>query len=175
MKTLTSPNNILADCVTVLRQGIHLLERIDDELFVATTPFSPRGSIGAHIRHILDFYQLFLSGCEKHRVDYNHRNRDPRVERYRFYALGKIEQTIEQLERISLIDASHHLLVSMENSSFWCRSSVLRELDFLLSHTIHHYSLIAMIVRMHEIDPGQDFGVAPSTLEYWRQELACAQ
>jgi len=57
----------------------------------------------------------------------------------------------------------------------WCTSSVLRELDFLQSHTVHHYSLIAMLLRLHEIDPGEDFGVAPSTLKYWKEEAACAQ
>ena len=50
---------------------------------------------------------------------------------------------------------------SGESTPVWCASSVLRELDFLQSHTVHHYSLVAMLLRLHEIDPGEEFGVAP--------------
>ncbi len=167
--------DILHDCAALLKQGSCVINEIHDDLFVATTPISPRGSIGAQFRHVLDFYGCFLTGFEQLRIDYNQRERDPSLERKRSHALHKIEQTVSRLERLRLKDMSQHVLVSLENSSSWSRSSVLRELDFLLSHTIHHYSLIAMLLRMHEIIPGEEFGVAPSTLNYWRQELVCAQ
>lgn len=167
--------DILRDCVAVLRQGSRLVESIPDDVFVAITPLSPRGSIGAHFRHLLNFYDQFLLGVQESRIDYNRRERDPAVERNRVQALIKLEQTICRLEQVKLPDLDEHLLVSMENSEAWSRSSVLRELDFLLSHTIHHYSLIAMLLRIYEINPGAEFGVAPSTLEYWKQELVCAQ
>lgn len=167
--------DILRDCVALLRQGSRVVESIPDDVFVAITPLSPRGSIGAHFRHILNFYDQFLVGVQNFRIDYNHRERDTSVERNRAEALIKLEQTMSRLEQVKLIDLNDHLLVSMENSEAWSRSSVLRELDFLLSHTIHHYSLIAMLLRIYEINPGGEFGVAPSTLEHWKQELVCAQ
>ncbi len=50
-------------------------------------------------------------------------------------------------------------------------SSLRRELHFLLSHTVHHYALIAMILARHGVEVEPDFGVAPSTLRHWaRQE-----
>lgn len=167
--------DILRDCVAVLRQGSGIVESIPDDVFVAITPLSPRGSIGAHFRHILNFYDQFLFGVNEFRIDYNRRERDTSVERNRTEALFKLKQTICSLEQVKLPDLNEHLLVSMENSDAWSRSSVLRELDFLLSHTIHHYSLIAMLLRIYEINPGEEFGVAPSTLEYWKQELVCVQ
>jgi uncharacterized damage-inducible protein DinB len=167
--------DILRDCAALLRQGSRVINEIQDDVFVATTPISPRGSIAAHFRHILDFYDCFLTGFEQLRIDYNQRERDPLLERKRSHALQKIEQTVGRLERLRMTESSQHVLVSMENSSSWSRSSVLRELDFLLSHTIHHYSLIAILLRIHEINPGEEFGVAPSTLNYWKQELVCAQ
>jgi hypothetical protein len=57
----------------------------------------------------------------------------------------------------------------------WCNSSVLRELEFLQSHAVHHYSLIAALLRLHGIEPDAEFGVAPSTLKYWKEEAACAR
>ena len=49
----------------------------------------------------------------------------------------------------------------------WSQTSVRRELQFLLSHTIHHYALIVAIAVRHGIvDFPEGFGVAPSTLNY---------
>jgi uncharacterized damage-inducible protein DinB len=167
--------DILRDCVALLRQGSRVIQDIPDDVFAATPPVSPRGSIGAHFRHILNFYDQFLFGLEEFRIDYKQRTRDPLVEQKRSCALERLEQIINRLQHLRLTEPNHHLLVSMENSSSWSRSSVLRELDFLLSHTVHHYSLIAMLLRIYEINPGEEFGVAPSTLNYWKQELVCAQ
>lgn len=167
--------DIIRDCAALLRQGGCVINDIRDDVFVATTPLSPRGSIGAHFRHILDSYDCFLTGFAQLRIDYNRRERDPSLERKRSHALQRIEQTVRRLERLRLTEMTQHVLVSMENNSLWTRSSVLRELDYLLSHTIHHYSLIAMLLRIHEINPGEEFGIAPSTLNHWKQELVCAQ
>jgi len=45
-------------------------------------------------------------------------------------------------------------------------SSVSRELQVLSSHTIHHFALIAMTLRLHGVEMDPDFGMAPSTLRY---------
>ena len=51
-------------------------------------------------------------------------------------------------------------------SGEWCASTGRRELQFLLSHSVHHYAIIAMICGQHEIEVPEGFGVAPSTLKY---------
>ena len=89
--------------------------------------------------------------------------------------MNSIQNVVVQLEGLSQLELHDHLLVSVEDYAVWSRSSVLRELDFLRSHTVHHYSLIAMLLRLHEIDPGAEFGVAPSTLRHWEEETLCAQ
>jgi hypothetical protein len=55
----------------------------------------------------------------------------------------------------------------------WSGTSVGRELQFLVSHTVHHYAVIAAMLRPQGVEPGADFGVAPSTLVY-EQGSACA-
>jgi hypothetical protein len=45
-------------------------------------------------------------------------------------------------------------------------SSISRELQVLSSHTIHHFALIAMTLRMHGVELDAEFGMAPSTLRY---------
>ena len=38
-------------------------------------------------------------------------------------------------------------------------------------------ALVALVLRLRGFEPGEEFGVAPSTLKYWRREevAACAQ
>lgn len=50
----------------------------------------------------------------------------------------------------------------------------LRELQFLLSHTVHHFALIATLLERFEIGVPEDFGIAPSTLKYWQAQAQCA-
>lgn len=166
---------IIDDCTALLNQAAILVARVSDDLFTATTPMSPRGSIGGHLRHVLDFYWSFLTGIEKGKIDYNQRERNTLIEHDRFFAVERIRSTIDRLAELADLELHEQMLVSGECADSWSRSSAKRELDFLLSHTIHHYSLIAMILRLHEIDPGEEFGVAPSTLRHWRQETVCAQ
>jgi hypothetical protein len=171
--------HIITNCIGLLEQALDLIERIDDVIYVSTSPLSPRGSIGGHLRHILDFYQNFVAGIESGRINYNLRQRGLLFERDRRFAIQTISKTIAALRSLPGLEVMRQLVVSTEENGdcapVWCESSVLRELDFLQSHTIHHYALIAMLLRLHEIDPGEDFGVAPSTLQHWKEAAACAQ
>ena len=175
---MRSQTRIINNCTGLLDQAIELLGRIDDAVFVATSPLSPRGSIGGHLRHIVDSYQCFLTGVDKGRIEYYLRQRDVAIERNRVLAIVRMDETIDDLRAVSVIDGDRSLLVSTEDASLsnpdWSISSVLRELDYLQNHTVHHYALIAMLLRLHEIDPGPEFGVAPSTLKYWIEQGARA-
>src|SRR4030095_7801706 len=104
---------------------------------------------------------------------YDQRARDERVEENRLFAMVEIKALIEGLCQLSPAAERRELEVLLDDSaeepddSVWSRSSVKRELQFLLSHTIHHYSLIAVALRAQGFEPGVEFGVAPSTLQYW--------
>ena len=52
-------------------------------------------------------------------------------------------------------------------------TSLARELEFLVSHTVHHYALVAVLAHAHGVIMPADFGMAPSTLKY-RQTLSAA-
>ncbi len=153
----------------VLRQGLALLDQIDDRLYVGVSKPLFNYGVGSHFRHSLDSYQCFLSGVKTGRIDYDQRERDALIESNRVRARARIELTIEQLERETLTDSSSELQ-SRQDSPHWTASSVQRELQFLLSHTIHHYALIALMLRVQGFSPATGFGVAPSTLEYWQKE-----
>jgi len=170
---------LVNNCIALLEQVATLLAHIDYQVYTSTNKLSPRGSIGGHLRHCLDFYQSFLRGIDCARVDYNVRARDSLTEIEPRHARHRIEMTIAGLRSMSRTDETTSLLVSTETGDqslqSWCSSSVVRELEFLQSHTVHHYSLIAMLLRLQGVEPGEDFGVAPSTLEYWREQATCAR
>ena len=42
-------------------------------------------------------------------------------------------------------------------------------MQFLLSHTVHHYALIGAILRLSGVEPPAGFGLAPSTLRHQQQ------
>ena len=170
-------NPLTSDCLAVLQQGAALLETLDETLYGVPRNLPVRSGVGVHFRHCLEFYDNFLAGVATGRVDYQRRERDPQAETDRAFALTKIAITIDALENLPVADGATALLVRVEDSAAdsWCQSSLSRELQSLLSHTIHQYALIALMLRLQGVEPEASFGVAPSTLDYWReQEKACA-
>jgi len=163
-----------------LHQAAALIERISDAVYAATQPPLYVGSMGAHLRHTLDHYTNFLEGLDEGRIDYETRRRDLRIEEDRAFALQSIRRLISRLESIPDADGGREVIARVEcggdtgRDEAWARSTIRRELDFLLSHTVHHFALISMIVRLQGEDPGSEFGVAPSTLRYWQQRGTCA-
>ena len=171
---------LVAGCVGALEQGLALLERLDDRLYHDTGGLPVQSGVGSHFRHCLDFYHAFLQGVEKGRVNYNRRGRDTLVERDRACAAAKIEITIEGLCALARLPGDTRLQVGPEDSDpdltdAWCGSTLARELQFLFNHTLHHFALVALVLRLRGFEPGEEFGVAPSTLAYWRREELCAR
>ncbi|HEV2764487.1 MAG TPA: hypothetical protein VGV38_16020 [Pyrinomonadaceae bacterium] len=171
-------HSLVNGCVGALEQGLTLLERLDDRLYASAAGLPVRSGVGSHLRHCLDFYQSFVRGVRTRRVDYNRRERDTLAARDRACAAAKIEIIIEQMRALADLPGDTLLLVCAEDSDpdfeeAWCASTLARELQFLLSHTLHHYALAALILRLQGFEPGEEFGVAPSTLAHWRREALC--
>lgn len=154
-----------------LEQGQNLLAAISDGQFADKGLFG-QASAGAHLRHVLDAYRCFLAGIASGLVDYDARERDRRIETDRDFAAGAIAEVIDRLAHLPEPVLEQDLRIQVDTAAWeqgkdlWTRSTAARELQFLLSHTVHHYALIALILRGHGYDPGAEFGVAPSTLEY---------
>ncbi|MEM9556827.1 MAG: DinB family protein [Acidobacteriota bacterium] len=153
-----------------LEQGLALLGALDDRRFTAVVQRG-QGAAGAHLRHVIDYYRCFLRGLDDGRLDYDARSRDRDVETERTAAAAAIGSVVERLGALDPAVFGRELEVKVDAAA-WndhelrTRSTVGRELQFLLSHTVHHYALIAMILRLQDFDPGAEFGVAPSTLEH---------
>lgn len=162
----------------LLEQGARLAAELDAETFVRAPVLSPDGSVGAHLRHVADSVRLFLRGAETGHVDYDRRERDERLERDPARARAHLVRLADELRRLESRDPSQAIEVRAEACVLgegWLRSTLARELAALLSHAVHHYALIAVLLRAEGLEPPADLGVAPSTLEHWNEErTACA-
>lgn len=156
------------DNLEALRQGLALLDRIDEGTYPA---------IGPHVRHVLDHYAAFFSGSGGTLIDYDARQRNPRIETERGaaqIALVDVSGRLADLDRGELerpISVRSNGGGSPEDLS---RSTLRRELQFLLSHTVHHWALVRYILNRSGIEVADTFGVAPSTLRYREEQVACA-
>ncbi len=170
-------NNMLVELnLACLRQGKQMVADLDDEAYRCCDLVICDSGIGDHYRHILEHYQMFLSGYSDSFVDYDARVRDARLSTDRKFA---IQATDDILLKFDLVDdLNRHLRIKMATSkdlnknSPFSESTVSRELQYLQSHTIHHFALISMILRSQGRRPADDFGVAPSTLQYLEKQNA---
>jgi hypothetical protein len=162
--------------VHYLEHGVELIRRLTDEAY-STCPENPYpGGVGSQFRHCLDFYDCFLRDLDTGRIDYSRRERDPRVESDRRHAIARFEQTCERLAGLSPERMEAPIEVKAEDaapgSAEWSPSSPSRELQFLISHTIHHYALISVMLKTQGYEVSREFpefGIAPSTLSYWKE------
>lgn len=123
------------------------------------------------MRHCLEHYQSLLSGIPGGRINYDHRARDPEAETDPQAAQAKMMELTKQLAGLDTAQLPETISVLMDHGAdssdgIWQSSSMGREFQFLINHTIHHFALIAGLCRLHGVSICKDFGVAPSTLRH---------
>lgn len=161
-------DRLLACLAAEIERGIEVIRGLDEESYRRASLCS--GSVGAQFRHNLDFLNAFLTAAGADRVDYNDRERDRVVEIDREYAIEKFLRVVGKLRELKKSDLERSVLVRSETgAALWHRSSLGRELEFVLSHTVHHHALIAEKLAANGDNAVRDFGVAPSTLEFWNR------
>jgi uncharacterized damage-inducible protein DinB len=166
---------MLKSHLEVIDQALDLLVEMDDVSFQQI--FSPyfSGSIGQHLRHVVDHYTNLLDGFETGLINYNKRHRFSPIES----SIEVCQQAFEDVKRglAELLPAQLAQSVSVmteisisEHDDALVKSNVERELVFASSHAIHHYALIKIIRQMQNANVPDTFGFAPATLSYMRAQ-----
>lgn len=158
-----------------LLQGQRLIASLDDSVFADALPTMSGSPIGAHIRHALDHFTSLLDGLESGTVDYDLRARDTDVERDRTAAIAAIHGVQRRLATASArVDRDLWVLVDSgeRGSRTRSRSTAHRELQFCIAHTVHHYAIVALLLRARGIEVESGFGVAPSTQKHEARQRA---
>lgn len=164
------------DNVAALRQGAELLAGLSPDDYVRRAPDCFNSSAGGHMRHVVEHYLSFFSGLDSTQIDYEARARDPLIESDPAYAAAQLDAIAS---RLALLSDDRALSVRAEcpsagGQTVWAESSVMRELEFLLSHTVHHYALVHVVCRAAGKSTPEGFGMAPSTLRHLQREAAVA-
>ena len=156
--------------IAVLTELTELLTRMSDNVYQKQSlPLSnkPVSSIGAHCRHIIEFYQSFLKGVGDGNINYDDRARDPELEVNRALAIKVIREIREQLNVLLEKHApaeQFHLQAQVDfDNPVMTKTSLERELVFLQTHSVHHQAMIALLMLCFEQTVPSEFGFATST------------
>jgi uncharacterized damage-inducible protein DinB len=152
---------------------IELLDQLADVILVTppevyTSRIDPpvSGTVGAHVRHALDHIATFAS-ADGTTLCYDHRERGTAVEADPSAALRQMLRLKAALGRWMDRSADDPLpvrsLVAADGREVTAWSSFGRELAFVVSHTVHHQALIALLLAWHGLVVPPGFGIAPST------------
>lgn len=169
---------LIDDNVVLLRSAIDLLCKLDDEKYAMKQVKGEKAGIGPHLRHVLDHYQCFLRGLQGSYIDYDQRLRLDEQETFCGAAIEFMSDLILELDEAKQYVVDHPLTVRMDCGTNYacaeeatCHSSFGRELQFLVSHTVHHFAIIAIYCVEMKIEVPEGFGYAPSTLKYQSCEI----
>ena len=166
------PEALLSN-IHFLQQGIELLETITDDLYTKNNGKYNKSGIGRHFRHIIKHYVSLIDAKFEGIINYDDRARDLRLENDREFMIYTLKEVVDALKNLENTPVLVHNKVEIvcnsesdKEEDVASSSSVLRELQFLVSHTVHHYALIGLILKTMGFSPEEDFGVAPSTLKH---------
>ena len=170
----------LQDAVAeVLRQGDLLLNALSNEDYTRKMPSVFGSAVGEHYRHCLDHFRSLLEGLDADEINYDHRQRNPRIENDREFALAETQRIRRAFVSIPspFLDCPVNVRSKVNynlDASALIGSTVGRELMYAVAHAIHHYALIAVMCGILEVPIPIGFGVAPSTLKHYAEQPKAA-
>jgi hypothetical protein len=163
--------------LTLLYQMRQTIERMDDATYTAPAPGRAAGGVGGHVRHCLDHVSALLSATRSGVCEYDRRRRGTDVETSRSAACTRIADLTSALLCLDALLLDEPVLVESQlepgGAMMLTRSSVCRELAFVVSHTIHHNAILGQILQAHGLPVERRYGVAPSTPD--PEPAACAR
>jgi len=168
--------------LTLLYQMGKTIERVDDHVYAAPAPGRTSGGVGGHVRHCLDHVSALLSATRTGVCEYDRRRRNTAVETSRGAACTRIAELTSALVCLDALVLDDPVLVESQlepgGAMILTRSSVCRELAFVISHTIHHNAIVGQILQSHGVAVDSRYGVAPSTPDAGARRVepaACAR
>jgi hypothetical protein len=172
----TASEVLVVTAVTeLLGQGEELLLHLDPEAYRQPVAIAFNASIGSHYRHFLDHFSSLLRGLEAGVIDYDARDRDPRLEQSPQLAQELTRALRHRFGRLTADQLAQPVRARCQigygGGSPMTGSTLGRELVYAAAHGIHHFALIAVIGRFLNARLPANFGIAPSTLSH-RQALA---
>jgi uncharacterized damage-inducible protein DinB len=153
-----------------LLQLKNLLKTLSESDYLKETEALSDATIGQHIRHILEFYLLLVSGSFTGTISYDKRERDLRIENSLSFALDTIDRLLPAIDTIReedsvILEADYSTNGKSGNT---IKTTAGRELAYCIEHSIHHQAIIKAGLITIGLSSLTDkyFGVAYSTIRY---------
>jgi uncharacterized damage-inducible protein DinB len=163
------PAVVPVDAVCALLDDLSaVLMQVDADVYRVRPATGVSGSVGAHVRHLLDHVAAFVEAGSAGELCYDHRQRGTSVEADPAEALSQMYRLQLGLARMAVRRQDEPVLVRSQidrhGRSIASWSTLGRELAFVMSHTIHHQAIIALLLADKEpASVPERFGYAPST------------
>lgn len=158
---------IQSNLKTLVKSRILLNHLTDYE--IGNSSISPYySSIGAHIRHILDFYDCIFNVTSNNEIDLTARSRNIEVETKCETAVCYLKTIIEKLNNFEFKMDDPVIVIDDLGLG---KTTIIYNYGALFSqansHTIHHYAFINHILDGLKIAVDEaDFGYNPTTPKY---------
>ncbi len=167
-------NRLIQNIQQTLSELNDVLGQLDTTQFSRSLPIFSGSSIGMHARHIIEFYQCLLSqSFDNQSINYDRRSRDLLLQNDINYFSEVSENIISTLDTLSEKQLKSSIHIATDDTDETMTSSLDRELQYNLEHTIHHAALIkiGILNLMPHTTLPASFGVAPSTMRHREKKL----
>jgi len=164
---------VAATAAALLEQCAGFIESVSDEAYTTSATSIRGGTLGKHVRHVVDHFAAAVDGPRRGEpIDYDHRDREVPMETDRgaaVEAIAGVRSAIEGLDG-SRMDEPVRVRVMLDGDGHQAElgSTLARELFFATHHAIHHFAMMRAIAGEFGVDPGDEFGKAPSTISFDR-------
>jgi uncharacterized damage-inducible protein DinB len=144
-----------------------VVDRVSDLDYLARPSSGVSGSVGAHVRHCVDHVLALLDRPASGEMTYDDRQRDTALEQNRRLAVETLRRLAVRVRdvapRTSDVPITLWTMLDRRGTRARVRTSLGRELVFVLQHTIHHEAVVAVLLASRGRVLSGHFGLAPST------------
>lgn len=153
----------------VLNQLKYLLRQLNPNEYTKKLTVLNNSSLGQHVRHTIEFFQCLIKGTMTGIVDYDGRERNLLIETNLLFALDMLAAIENSIATEP--DPGRLLRIRVnygENNFEFIESNFMRELVYMIEHSIHHFALIRIGIQenFRHINIEPTFGVAYSTIKH---------
>jgi len=155
---------------SILDQLQYLLVQMNPAEYSAPLDLLSGNSVGKHMRHIIEFFDLLVNHFEDATLNYDNRRHDAELEANPAALDDKIGTIKDKLSSLTYdkdiwLEASYNTHSSDPEQ---IKSSFKRELAYNIEHAVHHMAIIkiAVLAIFPKIELPENFGVAYSTIRY---------
>jgi len=160
----------------ICSQLFQLCNELENKEYTHCSSLLLGGSIGKHMRHIIEFYDILREGSEIGEINYDTRSRSRQIENETEAAKLRLTSILTWLEGLKE-NKNLSLCFSFDQEKDDVKqveSNLMRELAYNMEHAIHHMALvrIALDQQFSHVKIDSNFGLAYSTIRYNKDQCA---